>query len=111
MSIANVLTLPRARRLFLLKSLFRQGQELIGTKNGINRVFTTPDKFLHGDSIGDGLLVQVYRNGKRELIGDYNDFVVDESGGVGTGYDMVIFRKPPRKNETLLVDYIKEGSC
>jgi len=111
MSVANVLTLPRARKLFVLKKLFRQGQVLIGTKNGINKVFTTPDDFLHGDADGDGIEIQVLRNGKRELIGLYNDFVVGESGGAGTGYDMITFRKAPRKNETLLVDYIKDGSC
>lgn len=73
-------------------------QDLIGTKDGSNRIFTTPDYFLPDT-------IRVYRNGDRQDDGDY---VLSESGGVGTGYDTITFgpENPPLSNEKLFADYV-----
>lgn len=68
---------------------------LIGDRDGVNKVFTTPQKFINGTEA-------VYRNGLRSSSEDY---ITAESGGFGTGYDTVIFVDAPVSIETLLIDY------
>lgn len=72
----------------------RIGVSLVGVLDGSNRVFlTTPDFFTH-DLVGSGQTIEVFHNGRRLIqaatadpsIGDYT---VEESGGVGTGYDTI----------------------
>lgn len=72
----------------------RVGVSLVGPLNGTNRVFrTTPDYFEH-DLAGNGQTIEVFHNGRRLIqtsstdpsIGDY---WVEESGGVGTGFDTI----------------------
>jgi len=78
--------------------------ELIGTKDGSNRVFTTPDFFIVDT-------IRFYRNGVRQMIGTGNDYTVSESGGPGTGYDTLTFESScpaPLSWENLVSDYIEE---
>ena len=70
----------------------RDGIALIGTKNGVNRSFETPEVFVHSG----GATIRVYHNGHRlqqapspnPSLGDY---FVSEGGGIGTGYDTITF--------------------
>lgn len=69
---------------------FRFGVLLTPTPNGANRTFSTGEEFLPD-------VVELYHNGRRLQqaveFGNANDgdFYVTESGGIGTGYDTVIF--------------------
>jgi len=68
----------------------QQDIQLVGTVNGVNTVFTIP--------IGTWIQtppykIIVYKKGVKQVLGD--DYVIFESGGVGTGYDTVIFTVPP----------------
>ena len=79
------------------------GVELLGVKDGVNATFTTPTKF-KPDTI------KVFFNGLRQKIGVGNDFIVTESGGVGTGYDTVILdvSLAPYANESVVAEYVKD---
>lgn len=83
----------------------RVGIDLIGTKDGANPVFTTPDKFLNTAD----LKIVLYWNSRRKYQG--RDFTVHESGGAGTGYDEIRFTAwdavgfLPRATDELVVDY------
>jgi len=85
-------------------SLFKIEELLLGTKNGVNLVFTTPDKFVNSG----GIKIGVYLNGVRLKVGVGNDFTVSESGGVGTGFDTVTLASglAPLLGENLFADYI-----
>lgn len=68
----------------------KEDVQLLGSVNDINTVFTCPD----------GIFIQnatykiiVYRNGVKQFLGD--DYFVAESGGIGTGYNTVIFNTAP----------------
>lgn len=88
--------------------LFIQGVELIGVKNGTNRVFTTPDDFINGSFGGNDFRVLLRHNG-RVLVPDL-DFVVSESGGVGTGFDTItLLTFAPNKKSELYADYVTEA--
>jgi hypothetical protein len=69
---------------------YKTDQQLVGTIDGSNRIFTTPDIFLHDPP---DTSVQVYINGQR--IYQDRDYTISESGGVGTGYDTITFVAPP----------------
>ena len=56
-------------------------EQLQGTKNGSNSIFTSTKKFLH-NSTTTALVIW----GGRTLTLD-SDYVVSEGGGPGTGYD------------------------
>ena len=81
---------------------FSNGEELQGTKDGSNTVFVTSVKFLQEDKIG----IIFNRNGQEQLLGF--DYIIVESGGVGTGFDTVIVRKPPRIFDSLICHYIED---
>ena len=75
-------------------------QDLIGDKNKTNLVYTTPDLF-QPDSI------RVYRMGVRANRGSSDDYIISESGGLGTGYDTITFNdRPPEAGTELFADYI-----
>lgn len=68
----------------------KRGRELIGVRNGVNRIFMTPDLFIHGE----GDTIELFYNGWRmeqttafdSVRGDY---FVSEGGGPGSGFDTV----------------------
>lgn len=82
-----------------------QEVDLIGTKNGTNRTFTTPDKFLNGlFTDGSFFHIQVKHMGKDLYEGI--DYTISESGGPGTGYDTVhINAYPPKRGDILKANY------
>ena len=88
---------------------FRTHVELSGTLGSGNRVFTTPEKFHH-----DGAklaTIRLYHNRTRldqTATSDLTtgDYIVSESGGVGTGYDTItLLRFTPNPNSVLRADY------
>lgn len=83
---------------------FRWGVDLLGVKDGVNNVFTTPSNFIQLSNV----VINVFWNGRKLKIG--NDYTVSESGGVGTGYDTVtfLFPKPPVATSELTADYIAD---
>lgn len=88
----------------LTEERVRENIPLVGTQNGVNLVFTIPDLAIHDPPRSQ---VKVYRNGQRLLSGAVNDYVVSESGGVGTGYDTITFTSdPPILGENLWADYV-----
>ena len=81
------------------------GQTLLGTIDGVNTVFTTMQPFLR---VG-GAAERVYLRGVRRCEGPLADYQAVESGGVGTGYDTIVFANPPRPGDNLLIDYYPSG--
>lgn len=82
-------------------SKIRIGVELDGTRDGINWAFTTPEKFKHITNVS----IAVFRNGIRLNFGD--DYLLSESDGAGTGWDVVVISdNPPLPFEQLIADYI-----
>lgn len=73
----------------------------LGTVNGVNTVFTTPDNFVH-----DGVTNEaVFLRGLRRSEGAGNDYVASESGGAGTGYDTITFARAPKTGDNIVLDY------
>ena len=85
----------------------KTGIQLIGTLDGVNRTFTTPDKFTHVN----GLSLDVFHNGRRLLEAQVQDvrqgdFFCSESGGAGTGFDTIILLSfAPIGRSALVADY------
>lgn len=77
-------------------------EPLIGPKNGSNKFFTLPDKFMPDR-------VSIYRNGHRLLKGTTpanGDYLVYEPLGPGTGYTGVQFLFiAPAATDELIADY------
>jgi hypothetical protein len=73
---------------------------LSGPQDGVNVSYTTPEKFLPST-------IRVYRNGVRQKFGVGMDFTLEEGGGLGSGYDTVVFGGgfPPIATEALYADY------
>lgn len=85
---------------------FRRNIVLLGTKNGVNLVFTTPEIFLRSP-----FTEVVSRNGLIQEEGASNDYVVSEGGGVGTGYNTITLTDPsiaPLAWEKLSIDYLAD---
>lgn len=85
-----------------LEGRMRFGIQLIGVKNGVNTVFTTPEFFTSSS-------LQLHFNQLRYEQGSSNAFLVSESGGPGTGYDTVTLlftKRLPKADDDLFVDYI-----
>jgi hypothetical protein len=76
-----------------------EGEVLTGPIDGINKVFTTIDKF---SMVFSGPQIKVYFNGVRQLFPD--DYTVSESVP-GLGFDTVTFAVAPRTRDNLLADY------
>lgn len=84
------------------EEIFQFGIGVIGPKDGVNRVYATPEKFRR--------MIGFYRNGVKLEIGVGADYTMSESGGPGTGYDtltLVAVAPPPRVAENLQVDYVR----
>lgn len=85
----------------------KTGVFLIGTLNGVNRVFKTPDKFLHAN----GVSLDLFHNGRRLVEAPtpdvrFGDFFCSESGGAGTGFDTVnLLTFVPVAKSVLVTDY------
>jgi len=86
---------------------------LLGLTNGSNRTFMTPEKFAH---LQGSRTIRVYHNGRRlrqsstasPLFGEYH---VSESGGVGTGFDTIVFLTfTPNTLSVLSADYYVANS-
>jgi len=86
---------------------FKQGQELIGVQDGANPIFTTPDNFIQGMFGNNEFRILIRHNGR--VLQEGTDYIVSESGGVGTGYDTVIFKCTlPDAEDEIVVDYVVE---
>jgi hypothetical protein len=84
---------------------FKQGIGLIGTKNGVNKVFTTPDLFLNGNIENNTFRITIRHNGVIQEQGI--DFVVSEGAGPGTGFNTITFITfSPTTDSTLLANYV-----
>lgn len=103
MYLLNYLNPQSIAQQYIAAARFRTGQQLVGLVDGVNVTFTipAPDKFTHNLPF---LSIQIYWNGIRLTLID--DYTIYESGGVGTGYDMVVLEVPPRPGDHLLIDYI-----
>lgn len=104
MYLVNQLSLQVAQQLFIAATRYRVAQNLVGLKNGVNVTYTTPglEKFTHNLPFFD---ISIIFNGSRLALLD--DYLVSESGGVGTGYDTIILLvPPPLPNDHLFADYI-----
>lgn len=91
----------------VLNFSFKQNVQLIGVKNGSNRVFTVPfpDKFINGLLGLNEFRILVRHNGKGLLPGV--DYTMSESGGIGTGLDTItIITFKPVADSTLVADYV-----
>lgn len=89
--------------------LFRQGIYLIGSQDNVNRIFTTPDKFIQG-SLGGNIFKILIRHNGRDLV-EGIDYIVSESGGAGTGYDTIIFISlTPKPNSVIVADYVVKNT-
>lgn len=78
-----------------------QDSALIGVQNGINTTFMTSTLFKHTSAFKEVL----FHNGLRCHIPE--DYFVAESGGVGSGYDTIIFVTAPEANDLLTIDYFE----
>jgi len=77
---------------------------LLGTNNGINTIFTTAEKFV----VDGEQNPTVWFQGQRLFAGPTCDYVLSESGGVGTGFDTVTFTFAPPATSNLVMDYYAE---
>lgn len=86
-----------------LLSRLKYNQVLVGNQNGLNRFFTSPHKFFYDPTAGFEPVFK--RNGNTIYLG--NEIKnISESGGAGTGYDIIEFKKPPKKTDVLTADYL-----
>lgn len=89
----------------IIPFVFKQNIPLIGTLDGVNRIFTTPDKFIQGTFDGNIFSIMVFHNGQ-ELVPNI-DFTISESGGIGTGNDTITFISfIPTSNSILVAAYV-----
>lgn len=80
----------------------KRNVDLVGTKNGVNLVYTTPDLF-----VLTPFVEVVNRNGVTQREGAGNDYTRSESGGAGTGFDTItLLNDAPLSWEQLTIDYI-----
>ena len=104
MYLLNPLSLQVAQQLFIAADRYRVGQNLVGPRDGVNNLFTTPglEKFSHNLPFLD---ISVFLNGSRLALLD--DYLVMESGGAGSGFDTIMLLVPAlRADDHLLADYI-----
>ncbi len=107
MYLVNYLSLQAADQRYVATARFRTGQQLTGTKDGLNVTFTVPfgDKFTQNLPF---LALKDYYNGVRLTLLD--DYTVFESGGLGTGFDTVVLEVAPLFFDKLLADYVAVGA-
>jgi hypothetical protein len=83
---------------------FKDEIPLIGMKNGVNKTFYTPDKFINGLYSGNAFHIEIKHNGK--AIYENIDYTIGESGGPGTGYDTLnLIQFAPLVKSTLFAWY------
>ena len=80
--------------------------ELLGLTDGLNRSFSTIDKFVEGSSM-------VYHNGRRlrrvddDRTPQSGEYYEAESGGTGSGFDTIVITGfTPDFHSKLLADYL-----
>jgi len=82
---------------------FQQGVALLGPKNGMNRVFTTPDSFLNGAFHANDFRIRVYHNGRQVI--QTIDYDVGSNGPAD--FNTVTFKSfIPISTSKLEADYI-----
>ena len=87
--------------------VFKQGISLSGVLNGVNKTFTTPDKFLDGTVGANTFNILVQHNGRILVKG--TDYAISESGGPGSGYDTItLLTFAPDSDSTMIADYMVE---
>ena len=52
------------------------------------------------------VVMDIYLNGQRQVVGGTEDYTVSESGGAGTGFDTISFTFIPRSADRLIVNYL-----
>lgn len=83
----------------------RENIPLLGVRNGVNRVFMTPEKFINGSYMGSEYSIHIRHNGRG--LDPYLDYEISESGGIGTGYDTIFFKSfTPSAFNSILADYV-----
>jgi hypothetical protein len=88
--------------------LFKQHVPLTGAKDGVNRIYTVPDKFINGPFGNNDFRILVRHNGRVLIAGC--DFTITESGGPGTGFDTLTFITfTPNSDSELIADYVTEA--
>lgn len=83
---------------------FRRNIVLSGLQNGVNLVYTTPEKFLRVP-----FAETMSRNGVIQEEGADKDYIASESAGVGTGYNTITLLNvfvAPLSWERLSIDYL-----
>jgi hypothetical protein len=83
---------------------FKQQVTLIGVKDGVNRIFSTPDKFINGLLGNNDFHILIKHNG-RDLVENI-DYFIAESGGTGSGFDTIILNFSPKPRSILVADYV-----
>jgi len=83
-----------------------EGIELLGTRDGVNRAFTTPDAFRDDDLA----TIRVFHNGRRLVKSPdadprNGDFLTSESVP-GGGYDTITINFAPVSTSELRADYV-----
>lgn len=87
-----------------LNYAFRDEIALIGMKNGTNKTFYTPEKFINGLYFNNSFHIEIKHNGK--AVYENIDYTIGESGGPGTGYDTINFTQfAPLVKSTLVAWY------
>lgn len=87
--------------------LHKVGVDLLGVKNSSNRTFTTSDDFINANISGDLLTISIFHDGNRLVEND--EYVLAESGGVGTGFDTIVITAfAPKSTSTLVANYFTD---
>lgn len=82
----------------------REQVALVGAQDGTNRVFLLPsgEKAVHQP--GAGPVLKVYFDTRRVQVAEMS---VEESGGLGTGFDLVRFLHfAPKVHSSIFADYV-----
>ena len=87
--------------------LHKVNVSLLGVLDGSNRIFTTPDIFFNEDLSGDLLTISIFHDGNR--LTEDEEYLLSESGGVGTGFDTITFIAfKPKAKSKIRVNYFTD---
>jgi hypothetical protein len=88
--------------------LRRFNRPLSGAQDSVNQIFLVSEKFIH-NGLNDEVVVF---GGQRLREGEDHDYVAEESGGVGTGYDQIRFLLDwvPLPDDNIVIDYYADPS-
>ena len=91
-----------ARKRAVAQSDWRSYVTPTGVTDGANDTFTLSEYFINDGNIEP----HVYLNGQRYELGE--DFTVEESGGLGTGFDTIVLAAEciPFAQDKVRVDYL-----